>query len=280
MYTPRSGFTLLELLVVLGIVMILLGILLPSLAGTRRSAAQVACAMEMRSMAAAVATYAIDFRDHIPFVYEPRSSTDNLEIGWVGLDGSTEIPPHGYPTSGNFWIESMRDAFGGSYISDAVLCSEDTISVPAAEWVAAERGIDPTQVGVPMVRRIPPAFYLTPEFLSEDRERIGSQACKTATLSSVRFPSRKALIVEWRGFHTPGFMPPPNRIEDGPFDLNIAATDGSVALRSQADAVSPVLVDPGPHPGGDAIDPDRWAAALRQMAAFLTTRDGVRGRDW
>ena len=231
-------------------------------------------------MAAAVAVYAIDFNDSVPFVYEPHASVDGPEIGWIGLDGTTEIPPYGYPTSGNFWIESMRDAFGGSYISDAVLCSEDTISVPAAEWVAAERGIDPTQVGVPMVRRIPPAFYLTPEFLSEDRERIGSQACKTATLSSVRFPSRKALIVEWRGFHTPGFMPPPNRIEDGPFDLNIAATDGSVALRSQGDAVPPVLVDPGPHPGGDAIDPDRWAAALRQMAAFLTTRDGVRGRDW
>lgn len=106
------------------------------------------------------------------------------------------------------------------------------------------------------------------------------EACKTATLAAVRYPSRKALIVEFRGFHTPGFTTPPHRIDEGPFDLNIAATDGSVALRSQADAVSPVLVDPGPHPGGDAIDPERWELFLRHQAAFLTTRDGVLGRDW
>lgn len=104
--------------------------------------------------------------------------------------------------------------------------------------------------------------------------------CKTATLGSVRLPSRKALIVEFRGFHTPGFTLPPHRIDEGPFDLSIAAADGSVALRSQADAVSPVLVDPGPHPGDDAIDPVRWELFLRQQAAFLTTRDGIRGRDW
>lgn len=96
----------------------------------------------------------------------------------------------------------------------------------------------------------------------------------------VRFPSSNALIVEFRGFHTPGFTPPPHRIEEGPFDLNIAATDGSVALRSQADAFPPVLVDPGVPPSNDADDPNWWAAFRRQQAAFLTTRDGVFGRDW
>lgn len=72
---PR-GFSLIELLVVIGIIAVLIAILLPTLGKARESAKRVACLSNVRQLATAVTAYLADNRQYLP---EAVSSNSPLE---------------------------------------------------------------------------------------------------------------------------------------------------------------------------------------------------------
>jgi prepilin-type N-terminal cleavage/methylation domain-containing protein/prepilin-type processing-associated H-X9-DG protein len=63
---PRYGFTLVELLVVIGIIAVLLAVLLPALARARESARQTACANNLKQLTAGMLMYANDNKGYVP----------------------------------------------------------------------------------------------------------------------------------------------------------------------------------------------------------------------
>lgn len=87
----RSGFSLLELLIVIGIIAILAGILLTTFSGSSESARAAQCLNNMRSLSNAVIAYATDTTDYpaaSSYQYctmtDGRFHNDYLKSGWIG----------------------------------------------------------------------------------------------------------------------------------------------------------------------------------------------------
>src|SRR3989440_11883639 len=84
----RCGFTLVELLVVIGIIAVLIGILLPALARARFQANLTACASNQRQLGAALLMYANENRGLLPRFDLPAGGGEaNLSDLLGGPDG-------------------------------------------------------------------------------------------------------------------------------------------------------------------------------------------------
>jgi prepilin-type N-terminal cleavage/methylation domain-containing protein/prepilin-type processing-associated H-X9-DG protein len=93
----RGGFTLVELLVVIGIIALLIGILLPTLQRARVAGQSVVCANNLRQLGIGINQYADDHRN-----WYPQSSHDHLH----GLVPPTSLT--GDPLELRSWIHRMR----------------------------------------------------------------------------------------------------------------------------------------------------------------------------
>jgi len=67
----RSGFTLVELLVVIAIIAVLIAILLPALSRARESAKKAQCAANLAACGKALGIYSSQFNDALPYAIQP-----------------------------------------------------------------------------------------------------------------------------------------------------------------------------------------------------------------
>jgi len=129
---PRSGFTLVELLVVIGIIALLISILLPSLNRARGAAQSVQCLSNLRQVGQSMLMYTSDHQGRLPygntwsFGSNPRGDTfhaalsrytcrnyDDNSIPWSAKNNFV-IGPKGVMPKGIWTCPSLTD------ISDAL----------------------------------------------------------------------------------------------------------------------------------------------------------------
>ena len=128
----RHGFTLIELLVVIAIIALLVGILLPSLAGARESARTTACSSNLRQLGVASVAYAADHRGLFSsgnFDNRTKSGFGALdETGWVanqvnggyGTPGQMLCPSSPSRASQNLNITRANDGAYKPFSADQI----------------------------------------------------------------------------------------------------------------------------------------------------------------
>jgi prepilin-type N-terminal cleavage/methylation domain-containing protein/prepilin-type processing-associated H-X9-DG protein len=123
----RSAFTLVELLVVVGVIAVLISLLLPSLTKVRRQAATVQCASNMKQVAMGIIQYSSSNRGALPPAFIQADTTRTVyPDGWWFATDLVRLKwlsaPNVYPVAGG-----LRDFAGNSVFR----CPEgviDTIS--------------------------------------------------------------------------------------------------------------------------------------------------------
>lgn len=302
----KRAFTLVELLVVVGIVALLMGILLPALMKGRRAAEDAAGTANLRSLSQMMALYTESNQSGFlnpygggPAFHYAHSLKDD-DRDWNFL----MIPPMQHMTTEGFafyWYSYLADADGEPRWREEQFA-------PADAWMKTlQKKFKKTIESRTNQALWPSSFLYSPTFYSSSSRYTGDTRLDpdagnvgTQFLQGVTYPSYKALLFERSDFgQTERPVLDPGTMRGRPPAFNnirsktaVATVDGSVREVDMSDVYASNTIRasgmlsvpdrPGlvtPIQNTDLHHGAEGGADSEYPAYFWATRDGIEGRD-
>jgi prepilin-type N-terminal cleavage/methylation domain-containing protein len=259
----QRGFTLVEMLVVVGIILLVVGLLLPGLISSRKSAQVAVGAANLRSLSGMLISYGNEAKGQW---YNPMATSGK------GVKGYGRTPPFASEGFQAYWYSFMRDWSGKPGFAEEFLSPAD------GEHIGLVRNAGDTAHSELLI--FPGSFYYSPTFFKK-RDVFVTDECKIpyrcfadpippVTIGSwyingvqdVSFPSSKVMLYVRADFTKPtrpGIPTPgkPGKSQAIPPSFNnpranphVAAVDGSV---------STVLINDLTVAAAEGLEKDDWS---------------------
>ena len=168
-----AAFTLVELLVVIGIIAVLVGILLPTLGRARESANAVKCMANLRQLGQAMVMYAGEFKGSLPIGYVQNNDTiDRNEVyrgeamDWTTLLMKVMVRRFGSGYDSQDRVSANTTSARAVFLCPTVQITSTTDAASISHYSSHPRAMPDMTVSDPL-KAAPPTRRLTPYKLAK-----------------------------------------------------------------------------------------------------------------